>query len=48
MPEEVWIALTVGRRVGARIEALAGLKARRVSEHARVHLRGIDRQLIKP
>jgi hypothetical protein len=33
MPEEVWIALTVGRRVGARIEALAGLKARRVSEH---------------
>jgi hypothetical protein len=33
MPDEGWIALTIGSRVGARIEALAGLKAKRISEH---------------
>jgi hypothetical protein len=39
MPEEGWIALTVGRRVGARIEALAGLKARRMSERVQSSLK---------
>jgi hypothetical protein len=35
MPEEVWIALTVG----ARIEALAELKAGRMSERAQSSLK---------
>jgi hypothetical protein len=35
MPEEGWIALTVG----ARIEALAGLKASRMSERAQSSLK---------
>jgi hypothetical protein len=35
MPEKDWIALTVG----ARIEALAGLKARRMSEHVQSSLK---------
>jgi hypothetical protein len=37
------MTLTVGRRVGARIEALAELKARRYGSASRAHLRGINR-----
>jgi hypothetical protein len=40
MPEEGWVVLTAGRLVGVRIEALAGLKARRYRSTFRVHPRG--------
>jgi hypothetical protein len=33
MSEEGWVVLTAGRLVSVRMKALAGLKARRISEH---------------
>jgi hypothetical protein len=41
MPEEVWIALTVGGMLAPGLRRSLGLKARRVSEHTpRVHPKG--------
>jgi hypothetical protein len=39
MSEEGWVVLTARKLVGVRIEALAGLKAGRISSTLRVHLR---------